>query len=158
MTLFFKQFFVVTIANFKYCLGYTKVNFFFITMNICSHKTLSVLRTLLFICTVAELVMWMFFLSFFWGVFVVFLYFGFNIWDAAVAYFDGVTIEQFTKFMTWRKVLSYVIQKIISDFCFDINTKRRVKPNKISSSIWFVVGNIFVCRVILQSLPIARFF
>ena len=34
-----------------------------------------------------------------------FVYFGFNTWNPAVAYFDGVTIEQFTKFMTWRAFL-----------------------------------------------------
>ena len=55
-----------------------------------------------------------------------FVYFGFNIWHAAVAYFNGATIEQFAKFMTWRKVLSYKIQKIFSDFCFDHNTKWRL--------------------------------
>ena len=86
------------------------------------------------------------------------VYFGFNIWYAAVAYFDGVMIEQFTKFMTWRKVLSYKIQKIIFDFCLDINTKSRVKPNNILFSILFAVADILVCRVILQSLPIVRFF
>ena len=76
-----------------------------------------------FICTVTELGIWMFFLTFFSDVFVVFVYFGFNIWHAAVAHFDGVATEQFTKFMTWREGLSYEIQKIISNFCFDINTK-----------------------------------
>ena len=35
LTLFCKLFFVVTIANFKYCFEYTKVNFFFITRNVC---------------------------------------------------------------------------------------------------------------------------
>ena len=79
-----------------------------------------------------------------------FVYFGFNIWHAAVAYFDGVAIEQFTKFMTWREVLSYKIQKIIFDFCFDSSTKWRVKQNNISFSISFVVADIFVCGVILQ--------
>ena len=44
-------------------------------------------------------------------------------------------------------MLSYKIQKIISDFCFDIDTKWRVKPNNISFSISFVVPDIFVCRV-----------
>ena len=73
-----------------------------------------------------------------------FLYFGFNIWQAAVAYFDGVTVEQFTKFMKRGKVLSYKTQKIISDFCFDISTKWRVKPNNISFSVSFVVADIFV--------------
>ena len=43
-----------------------------------------------------------------------FVYFSFN--NCHVGYFDEVAIEQFTKFMTWRKVLSYKIQKIISDF------------------------------------------
>ena len=76
----------------------------------------------------------------------------------AVAYFDCVTIEQFTKFMMWRKVLSYKIEKIISKFCFDISTKWRVKPNNISFSVSFVVADIFVWGVILQSLPIAGFF
>ena len=77
------------------------------------------------------------------------VYFGFNIWHAAVAYFDGFTIEQFTKFMTWQKLLSYKIQKIIFDFCFDINTKWRVKPNNISFCISFVIAGIFVCWLIL---------
>ena len=35
----------------------------------------------------------------------------FNIWHAVVANLDGVTVEQFTKFMTWGKVLSYKIRK-----------------------------------------------
>ena len=86
-----------------------------------------------------------------------FVYFGFNIWHAAVAYFDGFTIEQFTKFMTWQKLLSYKIQKIIFDFCFDINAEWRVKPNKVLFCISFVVTGIFVCWVILQSLPIVGF-
>ena len=73
-----------------------------------------------------------------------FAYFGFNICHEAITYFDGVTIELFTKFMTWRKVLSYKIQKIISDFCFDVSTKWRVKPNNISFSISLVVADIFV--------------
>ena len=73
-----------------------------------------------------------------------FVYFGFNIWYEAAAYFDGVAIEQFTKFMTWQEVLSYKIQKIISNFSFDINTKWRVKPNNIFFSISFVVADIFV--------------
>ena len=68
-----------------------------------------------------------------------FVYFGFNIWHAAVAHFDGVTIEQCTKFMTWRKVHSYMIQKIISDFCFDISTNWKVKPNKISFLFRFLL-------------------
>ena len=85
-----------------------------------------------------------------------FVYFGFNIRHAAVAYFC-VMIEQLTKFMTWWKELSYKIQKKISDFCFDISTKWRVKPNNISFSISFVVTDIFVWGVILQSLPIAGF-
>ena len=51
------------------------------------------------------------------------VYFGFIIWHAAVAYFHGVTIEQFAKFITWSKMLSYKIEKIISEFCFDISTK-----------------------------------
>ena len=87
-----------------------------------------------------------------------FVYFGFNIWHAAVACFDGVTIKQFTKFMTWRKVCSYKIQKIIPDIFFDISTKWRVKPNNISFSISFAVAEIFVSGVILQSLLIAGFF
>ena len=73
-----------------------------------------------------------------------FVYFGFNIWPADVAYFDGVTIEQFTKFMTWRKVLSCKIKKIISYFCCDISTKWRVEPNNRSFYISFVVVDIFV--------------
>ena len=55
----------------------------------------------------------------------------FNIWHAAVAYFDVVTVEQFTKLMTWEKVLFCKTLKIISDFYFDISTKWRVKPNNI---------------------------
>ena len=39
------------------------------------------------------------------------------------SYFDGVTIELFTLFMVWKKALSYNIEKVILDFCFDINTK-----------------------------------
>ena len=100
----------------------------------------------------------MFLLSFFSRVLVVFVYFSFNIWHAAVPYFDGVRIDEFTKFMTWKKVLSYKIEKIICDFCFDINTKWRFKPNNISFSILFAVVAIFGCRVILQSLLIAGFF
>ena len=73
-----------------------------------------------------------------------FVYFSFNIWHAAVAYFDDVTVEQFTRLMAWGKVLSYKTQKIISDFCFDISTKWRVKPNNISFSVSFVVADIFV--------------
>ena len=87
-----------------------------------------------------------------------FVYFGFNIWYAAVAYFDDITIEQFAKFMALWKVLSYIIQKIISDFCFNISTKWRVKPNNILLSILFVVADILDWGVILQSLPIAGFF
>ena len=86
------------------------------------------------------------------------MYFGLNIWHAVVAFFDGVAIEQFTKFMTWREVFSYKIEKIISNFRFGINTKWRVKPNEISFSILFVATDIFVCGVILQILPIDRFF
>ena len=86
------------------------------------------------------------------------VYFGLNIWHAAVAYFDGFTIEQFTKFMTWQKLLSYKIQKIIFDSCFDINTKWRVKPNEILFYISFVVTGIFVCWVKLQRLPIVGFY
>ena len=63
-----------------------------------------------------------------------FVYFDFNIWHAAVAYFDVVTVEQFTKLMTWEKVLFCKTLKIISDFYFDISTKWRVKPNNISFS------------------------
>ena len=86
------------------------------------------------------------------------MYFGFNIWHAAVAYFDDVVIEQFIKVMTWWEVLSYKIQKIILNFCFDINTKWKVKPNNISFSISLFVADIFACGVILQILPIAGFF
>ena len=71
-----------------------------------------------------------------------FMYFGFNIWHAAIAYFDGVTIEQFTKSMTWWKVVFYNIRKIFSDFCFGI--KWRVKTNNISFSISFVNADIFI--------------
>ena len=35
MMLFCERLFVVTIANFKCCFGYAKVNFFFITRNVC---------------------------------------------------------------------------------------------------------------------------
>ena len=73
-----------------------------------------------------------------------FMYFGFNIWHAAVAYFDGLMPEQFNKFMKWQKVLSYKIREIISDFSFDINTKRKVKPYNILLSILFVFRDIFV--------------
>ena len=73
-----------------------------------------------------------------------FVYFDFNVWHAAVAYFDDVTVEQFTKLMTWGKVLSYKTQKIIFNFCFDISTNWRVKPNNISFSVSFVVAGIFV--------------
>ena len=69
-----------------------------------------------------------------------FAYFGFHIWHAAVAYFDGVTIE----FMTWQKVLSYKIQEIISDFFFDTNTKWMVKPNNILFTILFAFVDIYV--------------
>ena len=71
-----------------------------------------------------------------------FVYFGFDIWHAAVACFDGVTLEQFTKLMTWGKVLFYKTQKIISNFCFDISFKWRVKPYNISFSVSFVVADI----------------
>ena len=73
------------------------------------------------------------------------MYFGFDIWHAAVAYYDGVAIEQLNKFMTWREMLSYKIQEIISNFSFDINNKWTVKPNDISFSI----------SLILQIMPIA---
>ena len=86
------------------------------------------------------------------------VYFFFKVWDPAVAYFDGVTIEQFEKLMTRRKVFSYKIPKIISTFCFKIRTKWRVQKNNFSFSILFVVVDIFVCRVILQSLPTAGIF
>ena len=46
----------------------------------------------------------------------------------------------------------------MSNFCFDINTKWRVKPNNILLSISFVVDVILVCRVILQSFPNSRIF
>ena len=68
----------------------------------------------------------------------------FNIWHAVVANLDGVTVEQFTKFVTWGKVLSYKNQEIISDFRFGISTKLRVKSNNISFSVSFVVADIFV--------------
>lgn len=43
--------------------------------------------------------------------------------------------------MAWRKVLSYKIQKIIADFCFDTNTKWRFKPNNILFVGWhFIPG------------------
>ena len=71
-----------------------------------------------------------------------FVYFGFTNWH--LGYFDGVAIEQFTKFMAWRKALSYKIQKIISDFYFDINNKWRLKQNNSSFSFSFVVAGIFV--------------
>ena len=83
------------------------------------------------------------------------MYFGFDIWHAAVAYYDGVAIEQLNKFMTWREMLSYKIQEIISNFSFDINNKWTVKPNDISFSISFAVADIFVCGMILQIMPIA---
>ena len=73
-----------------------------------------------------------------------FVYFGFDIWHAVVAYFDGVTIEQFTKFMAWWKVLSFKIQKKFLDFCFDFGTKWRIKLNNISFSILFIVAETFV--------------
>ena len=56
------------------------------------------------------------------------------------------------------KMISYKIEKITYYFCFDVSTKWRIKPSKISFSISFVVAGIFVCMVILQSLPIAGFF
>ena len=132
MVLFCKVLFVVTIANFKFCFRYAKVNFFFITRNVCHDllladntlsKTSSVWRALFFICTVVEVDVWIFLLSFLQDVFVLFVYFGFDICQAAVAYFDDVTVEKFTKFITWEKVPSYKIKKIISDFCFDISSK-----------------------------------
>ena len=63
---------------------------------------------MLFICTLES---WIFgwFVQLFKDVFVAIVYFGFNIWNAAAAYFDIVTIEQFTKFMAWGKVFSYKI-------------------------------------------------
>ena len=70
-----------------------------------------------------------------------FVYSGFNIWHAAVAHFDGVMVEQFTKL---GKMLFYKTQKIISDLCFDISTEWRVKPNNILFSFSFVVADIFV--------------
>ena len=85
-----------------------------------------------------------------------FIYFSFNNWH--VGYFDAVAIEQFTKFMTWKKVLSYKIERIITDFHFDINNKWRLEQNNISFSFSFVVVGIFVWSVILQSLLIAGFF
>ena len=71
-----------------------------------------------------------------------FIYFSFNNWH--VGYFDAVAIEQFTKFMTWKKVLSYKIERIITDFHFDINNKWRLEQNNISFSFSFVVVGIFV--------------
>ena len=56
------------------------------------------------------------------------------------------------------KMISYKIEKITYYFFFDVSTKWRIKPSKISFSISFVVADIFVCMVILQSLPIAGFF
>ena len=82
----------------------------------------------------------MFLLSFFLGIFVRFVYFDFNIWHAAVAYYDGATIE----LMRWRKMFSDKIQKIISDFCFDTSTKWRIEPNSTLFSISFVVADILV--------------
>ena len=73
-----------------------------------------------------------------------FVYFGFHIWHAAVAYFDGVTIEQFTEFTTWQKVLSCKIQEIISNFFFGTNTKWMVKPNNILFSILLAFVDIYV--------------
>ena len=61
--------------------------------------------------------------------------FSFNIWHAALAYFSGV-----------GKVLSYEIESIISGFCFDINTKWRVKLNNASFYISFVAVNNFRLR------------
>ena len=83
--------------------------------------------------------------------FVVFVYFGFNISDAVVACFDGVTIEQITKFMTWQVMLSYKIQEIISNFCFDISTKWRVKTN--NSSFLFCCLTSYI--ILITSLKIA---
>ena len=39
-------------------------------------------------------------------------------------------------------MLSYKFEKIISGFCFDINTKWRFKPNNISFSISFAAADI----------------
>ena len=86
-----------------------------------------------------------------------FMYFSFNIWHEAVAYIHSVTTEQCTKCMSKEKVLFYKVQEIIHEFCFDINTKRRVAPKKILFSITFIVADIFVCGVILQNLPIVGF-
>ena len=116
MTLFCKRFFVVTVTvNFVCCFGYTKVNFFLITRNVCCD-----------VCFVDNTL-------------------------------SKVSL-MVTKFMTWQKILSYKTQKIMSNFCFDINTKWRVKPNNILLSISFVVDVILVCRVILQSFPNSRIF
>ena len=153
MTFFCRQLFVITIVNFKYCLGYTTVNFFCAARNICCNissvdntlsKTLSVYRKLFFICLVVFVEL---FLTCFCCVY--FSYFSFNIWHAAALYFDGVTIELFTKFLAWEKAPSYKNEKIILDFRFDINTKWSVKQNNILLSISLAV----VSGKIIQSLP-----
>ena len=62
-------------------------------------------------------------MSFLKGVFAVFIYVGFNIRRSVAAYFNGVTTEQVTKLMMCGEVLSNKIQRLISDFCFDIGTR-----------------------------------
>ena len=66
-----------------------------------------------------------------------FVCFGFNIWHAAAAYFGVVAIEQFTNFVKWRKVLPHKIQKIISDFCFDISSIGGLTLNQITFRFLF---------------------
>ena len=74
--------------------------------------------------TVTELGIWMFLLSFFLGVFVEFLFISALIFGLqAAVYFDDVKFEQVAELMAWGKVLSYKIDKYISNFCFDIKTK-----------------------------------
>lgn len=48
-----------------------------------------------------------------------------------------VPIEQFATFMVWVEVFSYEIEKIFSDFCFNLNAKWWVQPYSISFSIFF---------------------
>ena len=40
-----------------------------------------------------------------------FVYFGFSIWHAAVAFFDGVATEQFIKSIRWGKYFLKISRK-----------------------------------------------
>ena len=76
----------------------------------------------------------------------------FNVLHTTVTNFHITSIKNFVEFMVLRKVFVYQVEKISTNFCSYIFSKRRRKPNKAFLSLFVCLWCLFIFIVVVLKI------